>query len=690
MVGASDVKYRKSNNSGKGESMSSTDIVTNTENNYFDAVTRGDQAGGHIEYRVFYIINDHTTEKMEDVDVWLSSNNSQSAFSYVQWAIDPIAQNPVWPFTYSVYLDGVDENINCGNHADLWSQSLTKYSFTFWIFPIANGDGNDRWVVDHGGTSNSTFACRLDASSSVRIVHRCKSSAGAISSAISDSLNLNQWNFIACTLDTTLGSQNVKIFVNNVLGFQTANFTEAVNLSADLQLGETSTDYKGYIKDFRWYTSKALTPAQINDIYLGEDDAANPNYWLKMSESTGSMTDSIGAKTATLNGTNIEHRSSQEIAVSTDSPLGVTWLNVTNGPVGNEPNIGNLWANEGRAVPVWVKWIVEDTVQDAANDFCIFTVQGKIPSGGTAPPPTNGEDPVPAPVATDFTFAVSGDWGDESMTSTVVNLIKNNNPQPKVVLSVGDNAYDSGADKVDDWHDRIKPIDTSSIRFETAFGNHDNEESESTSNETRLKQIFGYTNTYNMFDYQNVRFISIDNTEGTSFGSGSTQYNKIKQWLSEGRNDPDIDWIVVYAHKPMFGGSSKHSYNDGNFNQAYFPLFDQYKVDLMCFGHNHHMAQSKQVKYNSDNETSPTVVDSATPYTGGAGRIHVISGAGGHDAEDLYEVSSFSQTEWKNDTDHGALFVTITNSTNTTTLTGRFKDTDGSTLRTFVINRTTT
>ena len=669
--------------------MSGTTIVSGTENNYFDAVTASDEIGGHIEYRCVYVFNDHDTEKVEDCSLWLSANNPNSGFSYVEWGIDPIAVHPVWPFYPSIYCDGVDEYVDCTNDATLWSTTLTKFSFTIWIFPTAAGDGTDRYVVNHGGASNHAFRLIIDASDPTKIRFQIKNLAGSNLFAESSGLKLNQWNFVACVYDNSLGSQNIKIYIDNVLGATTASLTESPNLSATLRLSENAGNtYKGYMKDFRFFKTKALSTSQIDDIYQGEDDSVTADYWLIMDENTGNAVDEkSGTKVGTLtNGA--EWRTAQLTSSSTTSPVGMTWLSVTNGPVTDEPNLGDL-SPSNRQCPFWVKWVVEDTEQDAADDHVIFTVQGKIPSGATPPPPEGGgTDPVPAPTAEDFTFAVCGDWGDESMTSTVVNLIKNNSPKPYVVCSVGDCAYDSGSGAVNDFLDRIDPIDDkNSIRFETAFGNHDNAESESDTNESTLKSHFGYNNTYFTFDHENVRFIFIDNTTETSFGSGSSQYNAVKGWLSSGRSDPDIDWIVVVAHKPMFGGDSKHDYNDGNFNQAYFPLFDQYKVDLMCFGHNHHMAQSKQVKYNSNNAESPTIVDSSTPYTGGAGRIHVICGTGGHDANDLYEVDSFSQTEWDNDTEHGALFVTVTNSGSSTTMTGRFKATDGDTLRTFVINR---
>ena len=670
--------------------MSSTDIVTGAENNYFDRVTADEQDGGHTEYRCMYVFNNHATEKVEDAKFWMSTDNPNSKLSTVSWAIDPIAQNPVWPFTQSLSTDADNKYLDMGNHADLWSQALTKFSMTMWIFPTAAGDGTDRYVFNHGGTGIHGIRLIVDAGSSVTIRFNIKNAAGSNLSAISTGLNLNQWNYIACVYDSTLGSQNIKVYVNNVLGATTATLTETINNNSTATLSAgTGNTYLGYVKDFRFFVGKALTVSQIDDIYIGQDDAVAANYWLKI-ETAGVTTppvDAIASKTTTLNN-GAEIRTAQEISSTTTPPLGITWNGSSNAPLaGIASDLGDLTPQD-RECPVWIKWVIVDdgTDQDADRDYSIFVVEGKIVSGGTTDP-DDPNPPAPAPTAEDFTFAVCGDWGTESMTSTVVNLIKNNSPKPYVVCGVGDNAYGTGGD-VDDFFDKIDPIDgKNGIIFKTAFGNHDNAESESSDNETKIKNHFGLSNTYYKFEKENVLFIVLDNTEETSFGSGSSQYNAVKGWLSAGRADPDIDWIVIYAHKPMFGNPSKHDYNDGNFNQAYFPLFDQYKVDLMCFGHNHHMSYSAQVTYNSGNATEPNIKDGSSPFTGGVGRVHVVCGTGGHDANDLYETSSGDDIIWANDTDHGALFVTVTNSGSTTTMTGRFKATDGDTLATFVINR---
>src|SRR4029450_9986973 len=103
------------------------------------------------------------------------------------------------------------------------------------------------------------------------------------------------WIHIVGVYDTTLGSANLKIFVNNVQGSQTGNLTETLNVpNVALRLGQPNTATpNAYYKDFRWFTNKALTQTEINKTFKNEPDAPTPDYWLKMNEGTGNPVDII-------------------------------------------------------------------------------------------------------------------------------------------------------------------------------------------------------------------------------------------------------------------------------------------------------------------------------------------------------------------------------------------------------------
>ena len=54
--------------------------------------------------------------------------------------------------------------------------------------------------------------------------------------------DVNDWNFMVGVYDGTLGSDNVKLYVNGVLGATTDDFTGNVTQSAKVEIGQTAND----------------------------------------------------------------------------------------------------------------------------------------------------------------------------------------------------------------------------------------------------------------------------------------------------------------------------------------------------------------------------------------------------------------------------------------------------------------
>lgn len=217
---------------------------------------------------------------------------------------------------WSIMTDGVDDFINCGNHASLWSQAKDKFSFSFWWYQItlAQGTGTDRWPLDHG-SSNIHSIRVLDASTNSDIIFNIKNAAGTNIQARGQPnvKGAGVWRHILCTYDNSLGNQNMKLFVNNILT-GTADLTETINLSQSLSLGGSvsANAANAIFKDFRWWNNKALTSTEITDVYDNDLNAPKPDYWLRMQEGTGVAKDTIsnGSKTATLtNGALWKHSS---------------------------------------------------------------------------------------------------------------------------------------------------------------------------------------------------------------------------------------------------------------------------------------------------------------------------------------------------------------------------------------------
>jgi len=204
----------------------------------------------------------------------------------------------------SIYFDGINDYLALGNDASLWSQALTKFSFSFWVYQdvIATSPADDAFInhASLGTFPNGRFICSNEFAGHLSFF--IKNSAGVnIAARFSNSATAGIWRFIVCTYDNSLGSANIKIYVDGQIGNVTGNLTEVVNLSAPLQIGDNSQPLQGKIKDFRWWTTKALIQTEIDSIRNNSPNAPVPDYWLKMSEGSGNTVDTIsGTKTATL------------------------------------------------------------------------------------------------------------------------------------------------------------------------------------------------------------------------------------------------------------------------------------------------------------------------------------------------------------------------------------------------------
>ncbi|WP_411753293.1 LamG-like jellyroll fold domain-containing protein [Serratia sp. (in: enterobacteria)] len=196
-------------------------------------------------------------------------------------------------------FDGVNDYIDLLADTGLWSRSLDKFSFSIWINPttihdinyrniMAIGDGNDEVYLSY----NSPTQLELGVSKDAYVT------AGYATTTLANTTN--KWHNIIGTYDKTLGSNNLKLYHNGALVSQ-ANyaFTLAIASTAKMLLGRyefdapSSFQYKGAMKDFRWWYNTELTQAQVIAVRDNRTDAPLPSYWLKMGEGNGNPTDFI-------------------------------------------------------------------------------------------------------------------------------------------------------------------------------------------------------------------------------------------------------------------------------------------------------------------------------------------------------------------------------------------------------------
>lgn len=191
-------------------------------------------------------------------------------------------------------FDGVDDYLDCGNQPNLWSKPLSKFSFTFWV-KCDSVDLTNRTLVDHGYFSNHSFLCHRDNGNGEIIWFRIRDLAGNdfLAGILPSTSILNRWIHVACVYDSTLPNTNLKIYVDGILGGTTGDLTETINLSTSLFINGATAGYqKGSFKDFRWFTDRALSEAEVIDI-SNDNEFLEPDYWLKLNEGNTNPTDFI-------------------------------------------------------------------------------------------------------------------------------------------------------------------------------------------------------------------------------------------------------------------------------------------------------------------------------------------------------------------------------------------------------------
>ena len=281
---------------------------------------------------------------------------------------------------------------------------------------------------------------------------------------------------------------------------------------------------------------------------------------------------------------------------------------------------------------------------------------------------------------TDFNFAAVGDWGCNSNTHDTVNNILSKKPQ--LVLGLGDYSYSSTADC---WIQMVEPI----VKImKIAIGNHDNMRDEALH---QFLNYFNLTNPYYSFNYRNVHFTAISTDH--PYAVGSEQYNFVNNDLLKAASDPNIDWIIVYYHRPMYTSPTTHP-GDLTLTSIYHPIFDKYGVDIVIQGHNHDYQRSYPLDYNISSPSQPiltkTLTDTNTNnnnfnnnYTDPKGRIFITVGTGGAPTYNFKGKASYIVSQYAG---YGILDIDITNG-GTKLVATFYANEDGSVKDTFTITK---
>jgi 3',5'-cyclic AMP phosphodiesterase CpdA len=140
-----------------------------------------------------------------------------------------------------------------------------------------------------------------------------------------------------------------------------------------------------------------------------------------------------------------------------------------------------------------------------------------------------------------------------------------------------------------------------------------------------------------------VRIISLNNDDvcyqdgGNSYVrgySGGAQQRWLAGELAASRANPDIDWIVVCMHQVVVSTVDKFNGADRGIRESWVPLFDQYGVDLVVCGHEHHYERSHPIRGQQPNDTLTPIPAATTTDVIDAtkGTVHMVIGSGGTSA----------------------------------------------------------
>ncbi|MFF1793905.1 purple acid phosphatase family protein [Kitasatospora sp. NPDC058263] len=262
-----------------------------------------------------------------------------------------------------------------------------------------------------------------------------------------------------------------------------------------------------------------------------------------------------------------------------------------------------------------------------------------------------------------FTFTAFGDQGVSAHAAGNDHVILAQNPA--FHLHAGDICYADPAGSGQDadksvynartWDDFLVQTETvaSKVPWMVSYGNHDME---------AWYSHHGYGGENNRFflpdngpdprtvpgvysfRYKNVGVISLDANDVSyeipaNLGiSAGKQTAWLQRTLKDLRNDETVDFVVVFFHHCAFSTTHQHA-SEGGVREAWVPLFEKYRVDLVINGHNHVYERTDAIL---GNKVSKAVPSGATVEPATDGVVYVTAGAAGRslysfDAPDTYE-----------------------------------------------------
>ncbi len=231
-----------------------------------------------------------------------------------------------------------------------------------------------------------------------------------------------------------------------------------------------------------------------------------------------------------------------------------------------------------------------------------------------------------------YNVSAAGDWGCNDNTEKTVSDIISKDPEQ--VLGLGDYSY---AHTPDCWLAIVEPI---AEKMKITIGNHDDI---SVSLLNQYMSLFNLSKQYYSFSYQNAHFLVLS----TEQINDSSQYGFAKGDLAKAASNPNIEWVIVYMHKPLYSSPGMHG-GQRTMRMLYHPLFDKYGVDIVLYGHNHAYERSYPIKYNTANPSAPIITSTNNgSYSDPQGQIFATVGTAGESIYSYDNKSSYIVTQYE-------------------------------------------
>jgi predicted phosphodiesterase len=237
--------------------------------------------------------------------------------------------------------------------------------------------------------------------------------------------------------------------------------------------------------------------------------------------------------------------------------------------------------------------------------------------------------------SSNYYIGAAGDWGsarNDNWEETVDLMI---NSKINLALGLGDYSYGS----VSEFEPVVDTLKAAGIPFKGVQGNHDS---------NSYAKLFGQPSMMDAFDAGLSRIILLNTEES---------YSANTQFLENQLKNTKQPWKIVAMHNPLYTSPSNHP-EEKELASRLQPLFDQYGVDLVIYGHNHNYERIK-------------LPDKVTVY--------IQAGTGGESHYDIEGSRKGGGVEYQDDNDYGFVKLTV----NSNTLSGQFISHGGKILDSF-------